>query len=277
MPNATAGATDRDWLTSGFARYEHTLAWVAMGSEVTAFAGLGHAERTADYWERFGSDKQSLTSNSAFFTDPERTTQLDFGLIGTSANARWSASLFASRIDDYILIDTLVAGKPMNTAVTRNVDARTWGGELEYVLGFAEHWTVESTLAYTRGENRSDGAGALAQMPPLEGRVALNWARDRISVGGLLRGVAAQDRVDPGRGNIVGQDIDESSGFAVLSLNGSYRLSRQLNVSLGVDNLFDRNYAEHLSRAGAMVAGYLQSDQVAEPGRTAWLKLDMTL
>jgi iron complex outermembrane receptor protein len=277
MPNATAGASDRDWLTSGFVRYEQALERpVDSASEITAFAGLGHSERTADYWERFGNDRQSLDTNSAFYTDPERTTQLDFGLIGNAGDSRWSASLFVNQIDDYILIDTRVPGKPMNASVSRNVDARTWGGELEHTLPLAERWTVESTIAYTRGENRTDG-GSLAQMPPLEGRLSLTWARDRLSLGGLLRAVAEQDRVDLGRGNIVGQDVSETDGFAVFSLNGSYRLSQQFSLSAGVDNLFDRDYAEHLSRSGAMVAGYLQTDRVAEPGRTAWLKLDVAL
>jgi iron complex outermembrane receptor protein len=277
VPNATAGATDRDWLTSGFVRYERDLEREAgAASETTAFVGLGRSERTADYWERFGNDKQSVATNSAFLTDPELTTQLDFGLMGTTVRTRWSASLFVSRIDDYILIDTRVPDKPMNTVVTRNVDARTWGGELEHAVVFADHWTLESTLAYTYGENRTDG-GTLAQMPPLEGRLSLTWARDRWSAGGLFRAVAEQDRVDPGRGNIVGQDIGETDDFAVFSLNGSYRLSNQLTLSAGVDNLFDRAYAEHLSRAGSMVAGFVQTERVNEPGRTAWLKLDAAL
>ncbi len=36
---------------------------------------------------------------------------------------------------------------------------------------------------------------------------------------------------------------------------------------------YDRAYAEHLSRSGAMVSGFLQSTRVNEPGRTAWLKV----
>ena len=45
-----------------------------------------------------------------------------------------------------------------------------------------------------------------------------------------------------------------------------------MQVTAGVDNLLDRAYAEHLSRAGAMVAGFVQSTRVDEPGRTLWLK-----
>jgi iron complex outermembrane receptor protein len=40
-----------------------------------------------------------------------------------------------------------------------------------------------------------------------------------------------------------------------------------------VDNLFDKTYAEHLSRSGAMVPGYEQTVRVNEPGRTLWLKV----
>lgn len=277
VANATAGAIDRDSLTSGFIRYEHGLKR-EVGSampEVILFAGLGHSERIADYWERFGNDKQSLASNSAFLTAPERTTQLDFGVLGETEHGRWSASLFASRIADYILVDTRVMGKPVGTVVTRNVDAATVGGELEFARHFAESWVLESSLAYTRGRNRSDDL-ALAQMPPLEARTSVVYTGERFTVGGLVRVASEQDRVDIGRGNIVGQDVATSDSFAVLSLNGSVRLTAKVNLSVGVDNLLDETYAEHLSRAGAMVAGYLQSQRINEAGRTFWLKFDMT-
>jgi iron complex outermembrane receptor protein len=276
VPNDTAGAVDRETLRSGFVRYEHGLkhAFDLNTPDVIVFAGLGHAERTADYWERFGNDKQSLDSNSAFFTDPERTTQLDVGILRSAANSRVSASLFASRIDDYVLIDTTVMSKPVGTVVTRNVDASTVGGELELSGRFAKDWSFESSLTYTRGTNRSDDL-PLAQMPPLEARAALTYTSERFSIGGLVRYAADQDRVDVGRGNIVGQDIASTDSFTILSLNGSYRLSTRVSLSLGVDNLLDETYAEHLSRAGAMVSGYVQTQRVNEPGRTLWLSINV--
>jgi iron complex outermembrane receptor protein len=275
VANATAGAVDRESLTSGFIRYEHGLKRVVgAGTDVILFAGLGHSERTADYWERFGNDKQSVGSNSAFFTAPERTTQLDFGVLRKSEHGRLSASLFASSVDDYILIDTRVMGKPMNTVVTRNVDAATVGGELEVARRFTERWTLESSVAYTRGTNETDGT-VLAQMPPLEARAALTYAGARFSVGGLVRWAADQDRIDVGRGNIVGQDVAATDSFTVLSLNGSYRLTPKVNVAVGIDNLLGATYAEHLSKAGAMVAGYVQSQRINEAGRTLWLRFDV--
>jgi iron complex outermembrane receptor protein len=274
-PNDTAGAIDRDTLTSGFVRYEHGLrhAFDLNAADVILFAGLGRAERSADYWERFGNDKQSLDGNSAFFTRPEQTTQLDVGVLRKTEDTRLSASLFTSRVDDYILIDTTVMSKPMGTVVTRNVDASTVGGEIEFASRFADAWTLESSLTYTRGTNRTDDR-PLAQMPPLEARTALTYTGERFTVGGLIRYAADQDRVDIGRGNIVGQDIAPTDAFTILSLNGSYRLSPRLNLSMGIDNLLDETYAEHLSRAGAMVSGYVQSQRINEPGRTLWLKVN---
>jgi iron complex outermembrane receptor protein len=274
--DATAGAVDRDTLESGFVRYEHGLkhAVNAGAADVILFAGLGHAERSADYWERFGNDKQSLGTNSAFFTAPERTTQLDLGILRRTRAGRLSASLFAARIADFILIDTRVMAKPMGAVVTRNVDAETVGGELEFARQLAARWALDSSVAYTRGTNRSDDR-PLAQIPPLEARTSLTYTGQRFAVGGLLRVAAKQDRVDIGRGNIVGQDVASTDGFTVLSLNGSYRLTQRINLSMGVDNLLNETYAEHLSRAGAMVSGYVQSLQINEPGRTLWLKVNV--
>ena len=49
-------------------------------------------------------------------------------------------------------------------------------------------------------------------------------------------------------------------------------------LSFGVDNLLDKNYCEHMSKADASVLGYsIQTGTVVnEPGRTFWLKGQVT-
>jgi iron complex outermembrane receptor protein len=118
-------------------------------------------------------------------------------------------------------------------------------------------------------------AAPLAQMPPLEARLGLEFSRAAWSAGALLRAVAEQDRYVVNQGNIVGQDLGPTAGFTVLSLNGGWRPRTGVLLTAGVDNLFDRAYAEHLSRGGAMVSGYVQTTQVNEPGRTLWFKLNV--
>ncbi len=93
----------------------------------------------------------------------------------------------------------------------------------------------------------------------------------------MWRVVAAQNRIDQNKGNVVGKDFSKSSGFGVFSLNGAYRVNRHVKLSTGVDNLFNKAYAEHLNLAGNAGFGYPANDPQAinEPGRTVWTKVDM--
>lgn len=272
-PNPSAGRERTSTLFSGFARYEHDLAGA---TPVTLFAGLGRVQRFPDYWELIKNE--SAASVSAFGTRPETTTQLDAGALYRRGPVEFSVSVFAAEIADYILVQGNVpksAGMMGSRAavITRNVDASTRGGEAALAWRFAEHWKADVSLAWVRGDNDTD-LRPLAQLPPLEGRVTLAYATTAWSAGGLVRLVSAQNRFAVNQGNIVGQDLGRSPGFAVISLNASRRFGGNWRLSAGVDNLLDRTYAEHISRAGSAVSGFVQTTRVNEPGRTLWVKLD---
>jgi iron complex outermembrane receptor protein len=287
--NPSRDHTRRSGLVSGFARYEHELA----GKAATLFAGIGRLQRFPDYWELVKNE--SAASVTAFGTRPETTTQLDVGVMHRRGPLQFTLAAFASRIDDFILVQNGVTklvsapamggmpamvGMPAATTrlatITRNIDAATWGGEADLGWRFAGHWRLDASLAYVRGDNDTD-ARPLAQLPPLEGRLGCAYQQRTWSAGALLRAVAAQHRVAVNQGNIVGQDLGRTPGFGVLALHASWRVSTWARLSGGVDNLFDRTYAEHISRAGAMVTGFVQTTRVNEPGRFAWLKLDVSL
>lgn len=269
--NPSSGKARNETLTSGFARYERELAALPM----TVYAGIGHSERFPDYWELIS--KESATTLSAFDTKPEKTNQIDIGAIHKTGALHVSVSGFYNKIDDFILIQSGVTkGARTGLSIARNVDASTWGGELgvSYVLN--ANWKLDSSLAYVRGENETDGT-PLAQLPALETRFGLNYDDRTWSFGALLRLVAEQDRFDLNKGNIAGQDMGRTPGFAVFSLNSGWKPKKGVLISAGVDNLFDKTYAEHLSRSGAMVAGYTQTGRINEPGRTLWLKAQVAL
>ncbi len=210
--NPTAGETRSDTLASGFARIEREWG----GKATTLYAGLGTVERFPDYWELF-SDREGPASISAFGTRPERTTQFDAGLLHRAGDWHATVSAFAGRIDDYILIQSGVARtQPARAAtIARNVDAKTRGLEAGVGRAFAKHWKADAALAWVRGENDTDGT-PLAQQPPIEARIAITREDAAWSMGALFRAVARQDRVDPGKGNIAGQDIGPTAGFARL-------------------------------------------------------------
>jgi len=284
MPNPSANQTRRRNLASGFVRYERDFDCVCgcKNAPLTLFAGIGGVQRFPDYWELFSNE--SAAGISAFgATKPETTTQIDMGALWRHGPIEASVSLFASRIGNYILVQSNYA-KPTgagmgmgtrNATITRNVDASTLGGEASLTWRVTKQWKADVSLSCVRGENTTDSV-PLAQMPPLEGRVALAYATSKWSAGGLIRAVAAQNRVAVNQGNIAGQDIGASPGFATAALNGSYRFGKDVRLSAGVDNIFNKTYAEHISRAGSMIPGFMQTTRVNEPGRTFWGKLDVS-
>jgi iron complex outermembrane receptor protein len=278
VPNPTADLRRREVLPSVFARYER-----GFGRATTLYAGVGHSERAPDYWELV--NKESSSSLSAFETLPENTTQLDAGALFRRGPVSGSAAFFLNGVSDFILIESNYA-KPVRSmggmpgmsqrlaTIVRNVDASSWGGEATLAWEIGPRLKVDSSLAYVRGENETDGL-PLAQLPPLEGRLAVQYGRERWSLGALARLVAPQDRYALNQGNIVGQDLGPTAGFEVFSVNGGWHPTERVKLAAGVDNLFDVEYAEFVSRSGASVPGFPTTTRVNEPGRTLWVKLDL--
>ena len=268
-PNPTLDKTRADTLPSGFVRYEHDLS----DSPTTLYAGLGHTQRFPDYWELFSPSSGPTGSVNAFDAiKPEKTTQLDAGLQYKTDTLEAWASVYAGEIRDYILFDYA-----KGSSQAQNINARVMGGELGAAYQLTSNWKADATLAYAWGKNTSDGK-ALPQMPPLDTRLGLTYSEDDWSAGALWRVVARQDRIDRNAGNVVGKDFGKSAGFGVFSLNGAYRINKNLKVSAGVDNLLDKNYSEHLNMAGNAGYGYPANDPRAinEPGRTLWTKVDVS-
>lgn len=240
-------------LNSGFLRWERNT-----DNGLKYYAGFGIAERAPDYWERLRSENKAIRA--------EQNRQIDAGVIWKRPNLHASVSVFGSDIKDFIMMER----QGMNFGV-RNINASRFGGEAEVKWTFAPNWEVGTSLAYTHGKNRTDGK-PLAQTPPLEWNNTLAFDNGKFSAGALWRVVAKQNRYSKGQGNIVGQDIGASSGFGVLSLNAGWKFSKYATLQGGVDNVFNKTYAEFVSRGGDPSAG-TQTMRVNEPGRTAWLRL----
>ncbi|HLP97684.1 MAG TPA: TonB-dependent copper receptor [Sideroxyarcus sp.] len=267
VANPTANQTRSESLNSGFVRVEHVHQ-----KGFTGFIGIGRTARAPDYWELF--NKESMATASAFDTKPEKTTQFDIGVNFTGESMSGSVTTFYSKVADYILIQSNVnkgTMMPALVSVTRNVDATTYGAEASLVARMSDTVKLDGNLAWVHGSNDTDGT-ALAQMSPLEARVGAGYDDKTWSFGALVRAVAAQNRYVANQGNIAGQDIGRTGGFATFALNAGWRAAKAVHISAGIDNVFNRVYAEHLSRAGTAVAGYVQTTRVNEMGRNLWLK-----
>jgi iron complex outermembrane receptor protein len=264
-PASASDRRARRALPSGFVRWERTLAGGA-----TAYVGLGHVQRFPDYWELISPSNSAAASGNAFATlQPEKTTQLDAGLNWKGEDWQLWGSAYVGRVQDHILFD--YQGMRSNV---RNVNARTAGVELGGSRRLNAAWTLQGTLAYSWGRNTTDGR-PLPQMPPLDAKLGLDYAQGPWSAGMLWRLAAAQRRYATGQGNVVGRDLGASSGFGVVSLHADYRVNPRLKLAAGIDNVFDKAYAEHLNLAGNAGFGFPGGVRINEPGRTLWLRADV--
>ncbi|AOI72881.1 TonB-dependent copper receptor [Burkholderia ubonensis] len=267
-PNPTFDDDRSRVLPSGFIRYERDLAALP----VTWYAGIGHAERFPDYWELFSAKRGPAGAVNAFSAvKPEKTTQLDIGAQYRSERLDAWVSAYAGYVQDFILFN-YAAGMMGSTTQATNVNAQIMGGEAGVAWRPVAPLRVETSLAYAWGRNVATG-DPLPQMPPLEARFGVEYTRGAWSAGGLWRVVASQHRYALNEGNVVGKDFGPSAGFGVLSLHAQYNVSKTVQLSVGVDNVLNKAYTEHLNLAGNAGFGYAANTPVTEPGRTAWVRV----
>ncbi|KWD49640.1 TonB-dependent receptor [Burkholderia ubonensis] len=267
-PNPTFDDDRSRVLPSGFIRYERDLTALP----ITWYAGIGHAERFPDYWELFSAKRGPAGAVNAFSAvKPEKTTQLDIGAQYRSERLDAWVSAYAGYVQDFILFN-YAAGMMGSTTQATNVNAQIMGGEAGVAWRPVAPLRVETSLAYAWGRNVATG-DPLPQMPPLEARFGVEYTRGAWSAGGLWRVVASQHRYALNEGNVVGKDFGPSAGFGVLSLHAQYNVSKTVQVSVGVDNVLNKAYTEHLNLAGNAGFGYAANTPVTEPGRTAWVRV----
>ena len=251
-----------DNAVSGFVRWENT----AKKQPLTFYVGLGHAERPADYWESYHTWRAHGASHpSATRPAKEKNTQLDLGWVYTGEKTNANLSLYYANVNDVIL------RKPVGGY--GNVDARLYGFEAEVTRTVSPLWTLGASLAYTRGDDRTNDA-PLPQIAPLEANLTAKYSHKKAEANAVWRLVSKQNRYHKGYGSVTGTDYGPTGGFGILSLSLAYRPDENLTFSLGVDNLFNKTYAEFVnySEAAIPALGISAGGHITEPGRTLWFK-----
>lgn len=262
----------KETLPSAFIRFENHHPDHDDGK---TYMGLGYVERMPDYWELFSPKTGNDNVNTFANIDIEKTLQLDFGYQHEHGHFNSWASTYAGLINDYVLTTYKPTGMMrMLEAHTRNVDATIAGAEAGIGYQFTDHLQADISAMYAWGENTTDNT-PLPQISPLEARVNLRYVQDKYNFGLLWRVVGGQNRISLNEGNIVGYDNKQSAGFGTLSLNGSYHIMDSVDVSVGVDNVLDRTYTEHLNKMGAFGTGLPTTEQFNNMGRNYWARVSM--
>ena len=237
------------------------------------YIGLGYVERMPDYWELISPKSGNGSADTFNNVDTEKTIQLDVGYQHEHGAISSWVSAYAGMIKDYILIQySGMAG--MMSANSRNVDATIAGAEAGIGYQFTDAIQADVSAMYAWGKNTTDHT-PLPQISPLEGRFNLRYIQDKYNVGLFWRVVAAQNRIAINEGNIVGYDMKDSAGFTTLAINGTYHIQEGVDLSVGIDNLLNKTYTEHLNKAGSSGFGFASNEQFNNIGRNYWARISM--
>ena len=258
-------------LPSAFIRFENQHP----EHQAKSYIGLGYVERVPDYWELFSTKYHQSTGTTFADLENEKTAQFDAGYQYEQGAFKSWASVYAGLIQDYILVAYTPTGSMGRLeAKSRNIDATIAGAEAGVAYQLTDQIQADISAMYAWGENTTDHT-ALPQIAPLEGRFNLRYVQEKYNLGLLWRVVAAQDRTSYREGNIIGYDLEDSKGFGTLSLNGTYNIQKDLDLSVGIDNVLNKNYAEHLNKLGSSGFGYAATEQFNNIGRNYWARISM--
>ncbi|MCP4658672.1 MAG: TonB-dependent copper receptor [bacterium] len=271
--HAYYGAEAGDWDhtdVSALLRYERELR-----PGLTLFAGLSRSVRPADTTERY------LASNNAApmkrwvgnpQIEPAKHHQIDLGLAGHGPSHQLSMTGFYDRVDEFILRDRAHGQAGISTSdgatIYRNVDAELFGLELAGGRQLGHGFSLSGSASYVYANNRTEGR-PIAQIPPLQGRLRTAYEVGSWKVSATLQYAFEQDRVDDDPTSGSGLDVGETPGNAVFDFAAGYTFASELHLLVGVDNLFDRTYANHLNRSSLFDSGQVR---VNEPGRSFWVR-----
>lgn len=267
-----AADTDRDeTLGSG-----NLLVEYAPADEWIVHLGGGVSTRAAGITERYFAFAPGpggfLVGNPTL--DAETKYEVSGGIKWEREGIALSVSGFHHWVRDYIYstavdrIDVNGDGNPDLIRGFFNTDARLYGGESTLILGPWKGWRFPLTLSYVRGKNTGDERD-LPEIPPLEGTAAAIyesggstpwWAE----FGG--RFVDNQDKIDETFPE------DETPGYGVFHLRFGVTVAETLKLQAGIENLFDKEYHEHLTRETFISVGDLMTgDEVGAPGRSVYV------
>ena len=152
-----------------------------------------------------------------------------------------------------------------------NTDATLRGFDADMSWQIATPLRLDTTISYVRGKRR-DIADNLYRIAPLNGRAALTWQEADWSVSAEVVMAARQRRVSVTNGERT------SPGWTVANAWFNWSISRNLRLSGGIENLFDRTYADHLAglnrvRLSVVAVG----ERMPASGRSAFLRLGVDL
>ena len=232
------------------------------------FAGIGASSRVPDPKELYYYNKAGAEIGTPNL-DKVTNYEVDLGMEKKFEDATIKAKVFYSFLKDYIAFNATNS----TTNKFENVDATIWGVELSGTYIATESLYFDYGLAYQRGEKKDALTGQtdkdLAEIPPMKVNLALNYDYDPSLV--LKAEVIASSKWSDFDADNGEQELD---AYAVLNLKGTKEFSKKLELTLGIDNVFDKTYAvSNTYKDLTLISGGGDVMLLNEPGRYVYANM----
>ena len=247
--------------------------------------GLGRKVRSPSYQERYlwlpSEATSGLADGRTYIGDinlkPEKSIEITMGLDWSSGAFKLTPELFYRDVNDFIqgvpstnmtanMYALMMSGKlPLQYA---NVDAELYGFDMGYEWQIAQFWLLRGNLSYVRGK-RTDLDDNLYRIAPLSSFLELIYVRDRFFLSAGSVAAARQDKVAEYN------DEQESAGWGIVNLRAGIELSDIFTLSMGVENLFDKVYQDHLGGYNRVRESDVPvGERLYSKGRNFYLKIN---
>jgi iron complex outermembrane receptor protein len=208
--------------------------------------------------------------------DSEKAYEAGFGLDWHGKRVYAAPRVFYRYVDDYIqgtpstdplVIGVSTANGDPNPLQWSNVDAKFYGADMDWGATITTNWRLDGVVSYVRGE-RDDINDDLYRIAPLNGSATLTYSRANWWAGVEGVGYAKQNKVSDTN------DEEKSDSYTLLNLRGGINVMRNLAISVGVENVFDKDYEPHLSGINRVAnSDVAVGDRVPGPGRNYFATL----
>jgi iron complex outermembrane recepter protein len=201
---------------------------------------------------------------------PEISTQLSLGADWHAAGWQVKPSLFYNRVSDYIQgVAGLYAANPAVLKYS-NINAELYGMDGSWQYSASDDFKLGGTLSYVRGM-RTDVSDNLYRIAPLRASINGEYVQGKWTHRAEWLVAASQDKVSAFNAET------ETGGYATVNLRTRYKVQKNFNVSGGIENLFDRYYADHLGGINRVAGSDVAAGQhIPGAGRFGYVAMDYT-
>lgn len=267
MMNNMAGMLSNMNNASDLSQTDNNFDWFARlsihtDSGTTWYVGAARKSRSPSYQERYLwipleatgglADGKTYVGNPEL--DPEVAHELELGFDMDSGDLSFYPRIFYKEVSDFIqgtpatnmvvnnfaqMMSDMGMGLP-DPLMFDNTEATFYGFDMEAQYSLSSNLTLRAVASMVRGQ-RDDINDDLYRISPDNMVIGLDYRSSNWMASLEAISYADQDRVSA-------TNLEqETDGYTIFNLTGRINVATDVEVSLGVENLFDEEYEDHLA------------------------------